>query len=91
MHTRLDGHAVAGSALAVSVLRRHSGRVVQSAAQAGQIAPGIGRDALVPVAVGTDGCHLVELAEAAAVVPGHQGHVVAAAHIRLQVLRDTRC
>lgn len=73
------------------MLRCHSGCVVQSAAQAGQIAPGLGRDALVPVAVGTDGCHVVELAEAAAVVPGHGGHVVAAAHARLQVLGDTRC
>lgn len=73
------------------MLRCHSGCVVQSAAQAGQIAPGLGGDALVPVAVRTDGCHVVELAEAAAVVPGHGGHVVAAAHARLQVLGDARC
>lgn len=86
--TRLDGHAVTGSAPAVPVLRRDGGSVVEPATQVSQIAPGLGGDALVPVAVGTHGRHLVELAEAAAVVPRHGGHVVAAAHAGLQVLGD---
>lgn len=88
--TRLDGHTVAGSAPAVSVLCRNSGSVVESAAQVGQMATGLGRDALVLVTIRADGCHLVELAEAAALVPRHGGHVVAAAQTGLQVLWDAR-
>lgn len=71
------------------MFRRDGGSVAESTAQVGQVAPGLSGDAFVLVAVGTDGGHLVELAEATALVPRHGGHVVAAAQTGLQVVWDT--
>lgn len=90
-HTCLDCDAVAGFALAVTVLCQRGGRVMPSTEQTCQVTPDFPRNALVLVAIRTDSGHCEKLSQYLAIVPGCGGHIVTAAQIGREVLRNARC
>lgn len=87
LHTSLDRHTVAAFALAGCVRCRHGSCVILSTVQTCHITLVCVGAALVLVAVCTHGPHCVILSSPA-LLPGHGGHVVAAAQTRVELLRN---
>ena len=61
-----------------------------STTQSCQITLGLDGDTLVHMAIGTLSPHPVKMSDSIAVVPRHGGHIVAAAQIGFEVLRNAR-
>lgn len=89
--TTFDCNAVARFAPAVTVLCQRSSCVIPPTEQTCQLTPGFGRSALILVAISTDSGHSEKLSKYLAIAPGCGGHVVTAAQIGSEVLRNARC
>lgn len=89
VHTSLDFHTVTWFAPAVSVLCHHTSCVILTTVQPRQITLVLIGGALIHVAISTHGPHLVKLSSSD-VVPRHGGHIVAAAQVGFEVVRNTR-
>lgn len=90
-HTSFDCDAVAGFALAVTVLCQCSSCVMPSTEQTCQVTPNFPSSALILVAIRADSGHCEKLSQYLAIAPGCGGHIVTAAQISREVLRNARC
>lgn len=89
--TSFDCNAVAGFALAVTVFCQRSSCVIPSTEQTGQLTPNFTGSALILVAISTDSSHSEKLSQHWAIVPGCGRHIVTAAQIGSEVLRNAWC
>lgn len=91
VRTSFDCNAVARFALAVNVFSQRSSCIEPSTEQTCQVTASLGGSALILVAISTHSGHSETLPQYLAIAPGCGGHVVAAAQIGSEVLRNAWC
>lgn len=89
--TSFDCNAVARFAPAFTVFCQRSSCVISPTEQTYQVTPSFGRSALILVAISSDSGHSEKLSQFLAIAPGCGGHIVTAAQIGSEVLRNARC